>query len=118
MINLPVGSDATLPVMGSQDAKMWWDRIVGSGVSLSDVSVGEFRLSGCTKVSSNADAVVVNLVERWFFRVWSRWPLYMAIDSGAYWRTSCDVSSGHVLKWPESMALHQVESDGEKQQAW
>ena len=60
--------------------------------------------------------VVVKLVERWFFRVWSRWPWYIAIDAGGYCRTSCVVRPGHVAKWPASIALHHVDKAGEKQQ--
>lgn len=60
----------------------------------------------------------VAFVDRMFFLVWSRCPLNIAMESGACWRTSCDVNSGQVVKWPASMALHQVESAGEKQHAW
>jgi hypothetical protein len=32
----------------------------------------------------------------------------MAIDCGGYRRTWADVGSGHLVKWPASMAAHQV----------
>jgi hypothetical protein len=42
----------------------------------------------------------------------------MAVDVGGYWRINLDVRLGHVTKCPWSIALHHVESAGEKQQAW
>ena len=97
-MNFPVGSDAILPVMGSEDAKMWCDRMVGSGMSEGSGASGLSMVSGCSSVSAMAVAVVVNLVDRWFLRVWSKCPLYIAMDAGGYWRTRCEVSSGQVLK--------------------
>lgn len=71
-MNFPVGSEAILPVIGSQEAKMWWDRMVGSGMSMV-VGVSGFSMeSGCTRSRAILSEVVVNFVERWFFRVWSR----------------------------------------------
>jgi len=42
----------------------------------------------------------------------------MAIDCGGYRRAWADVSSGQLVKWPASMAAHQVESAGENMEAW
>ena len=75
------------------------------------------RESGWTSDRARVSLVVVNFVDRWFFLVWSRWPWYMAIDCGGYWRTYCEVSSGQLVKCPASMAVHQVDNDGEKQHA-
>ena len=57
-------------------------------------------------------------VERWFARVWSRWPLMRAADEGGCLRTWADVRSGQVDKRLLSMALHQVDRAGEKRVAW
>jgi hypothetical protein len=42
----------------------------------------------------------------------------MAIDCGGYCQTWADVSSGQLVKWPASMAAHQVEIAGENMDAW
>jgi len=42
----------------------------------------------------------------------------MAIDCGGYCRTWADVSSGQLVKWPASIAAHQVEIAGENMDAW
>ena len=65
-MNFPVGSDAILPVIGSHVAKIWCERIVGSGMSVDGVSWSSE--SGWTRENAVASEVVVNLVERWFFR--------------------------------------------------
>ena len=69
MINFPVGSDAILPVTCSHDANMWCVRMVGSDMTVGVEVVGSSRVSGWTKVSSKAESVVLNFVERWFFLV-------------------------------------------------
>lgn len=84
-MNRPVGSEAILPVIGSQVAKMWCERMVEFGMSMEVVSWSSE--SGWTNENAVASVVVVNLVERWFLRDWSRWPWYMAIDCGGYCRT-------------------------------
>ena len=111
MMKRPVGSDSILPVMGSQDAKMWWDWLESLVSGVDSVFV---MLSSWIVVCAVLGFV---LVERWLQQVWSRCPLCIAMDAGAYCRTSWDVSSGHV-KWPASIAVHQVERAGEKQHAW
>ena len=55
-------------------------------------------MSGCVIFRTVGVVVVMSLVDRWFIRVWSRCPWCMAMESGAYWRTRLDVSSGHVVK--------------------
>ena len=57
-------------------------------------------------------------VDRWFALSWSRCPFIMAMERGAYFLTRFDVSSGHVVNHPLSIALHHVDRTGEKQQAW
>ena len=75
-------------------------------------------LSGNTGRVAESIVLGLVLVDRWFWRVWLRCPLCIAMDVGAYCRTSWEVSSGHVVKWPASIAWHQVERAGEKLQAW
>ena len=70
-MNFPVGSEAILPVICSLAANMWWLRLVGSGSSVMGRS-GDSTLSGCTSDKVNALFVVLNLVDRWFLRVWSK----------------------------------------------
>lgn len=61
--------------------------------------------------------VGVGLVDLWFALSWSKCPLTIAMDRGACFLTRFEVSSGHVVNHPLSIALHQVERTGEKQQA-
>ena len=37
----------------------------------------------------------------------------VAVERGGCRRTWAEVSSGHDVKWPASMAAHQVEREGE-----
>ncbi len=57
-------------------------------------------------------------MEFWLARVWSRCPLTRAADDGGYLRTCADVRAGHVESRLTSIALHQVDRDGEKRVAW
>ncbi len=57
-------------------------------------------------------------VERRPARSWSRWPLIIAMEFGAYFRTCADVRLGQEVRWPASIASHHVESVGESRQAW
>jgi hypothetical protein len=72
--NRPVRSDAILPVIGSQAAKMALDRMLVSnggngGGSESGCSGGDFVgvLVGCWLV-----VMSFGFVDRWFLRDWSR----------------------------------------------
>lgn len=58
------------------------------------------------------------LVERWFWRVWSRCPLIMAIERGGYWRRSWGVSPGNWGRKPFWRAWAKVERAGENKAAW
>ena len=81
---------------------------MSSSLSASSIAIIAFVLG-------SADLVVV--VDRWFALSWSRCPLVMAMERGEYFLTRLDVSSGHVVNQPLSIALHHVDRTGEKQHA-
>ena len=112
----PVGSVAMRPEILSQEAKMWWLLVEVGGKSVGVSMSGSSRFPGL--VMEKAMGLLLERVERWLRRVWSRWPLYIGMDCGGYWRMSVEVRSGQVAKWPASTAFIHVESVGEKQQAW
>ncbi len=58
------------------------------------------------------------LVERWFFRVWSRWPLMVETERGGCLRTRADVRPGKPVMRFWSRAVQRVERTGEKRAAW
>ena len=55
------------------------------------------------------------IVERMCWPASLGWPLAVSIDGGGCLRTSLDVRPGQVVKYPASMALHQVYATGMNQ---
>jgi hypothetical protein len=58
------------------------------------------------------------LVERWFWRVWSRWPLIIALDRGGCLRRSVGVMPGKLVMKPLRRARCKVDKAGENKAAW
>ena len=102
----PVWSEKIFPVMVTTLAYTWWVWTGGSneegGVVVSVFAVG-WGLAG-----------VFFDVDRKFLGVAFRWPLAVASALGRYLRTASDVSPGHVVKNPWSIAWVQVEIVGLK----
>ena len=55
------------------------------------------------------------LVGQMCWRASLRWPLAVSMDVGRCLYNSLDVRPGQVVKYPVSMALHQVSTTGLKQ---
>lgn len=68
-------------------------------------------------VASPVVVVGFGFVDRRLARSCLRCPFTVAIDCGGYFLTRAEVSSGHVVNRPSSIALHHVERTGEKQHA-
>ena len=60
----------------------------------------------------------VLLVEFWLARVWSKWPLCIAIEVGRYFFKLVKVNPGNLLRSPFCKAAVSVDSVGEKSAAW
>ena len=58
------------------------------------------------------------LVDRTCLWVSLRWPLDVSMDAGRCLCTNLEVRPGQVVKYPPSMALHQVSTTGLKQALW
>ena len=58
--------------------------------------------------------VVLSLVDQTCLRVSLRWPLDVSMDAGRCLSTNLEVRHGQVVKYPASMALHQVSTTGLK----
>ncbi len=68
-------------------------------------------------VGMGGGAKVDCFVERRPARSWSRCPLVVAMERGAYLRTWEDVRLGQEVRWPASMESHQVDREGENRHA-
>ena len=62
--------------------------------------------------------MIVGLVDRWFFRVWSICPLIMGMECGGYLRRRAGVRPGKLIRNPFLSAFSNVDNDGEKSAAW
>ena len=72
-------------------------------------------LVGCAVGTSGG----ITFVEHLFLWFWSKWPMIIGLDElGGWRRTWADVSSGHVVMRPASMASHHVLIAGENMAAW
>ena len=82
--------------------------------------VGTFALvkgQGKVSASGGTDGSGV-LVERWFIRVWSKWPLIVASDSGGCFCREARVNPANSGRWPRQRASSRVDRAGLKRAAW
>eukprot|EP00978_Attheya_sp_CCMP212_P005187 scaffold11545_cov33-Attheya_sp.AAC.1 len=77
----------------------------GVGISVAKAAAA---LGGCALGCSKWSGMWGRRVDCAFTLVWSKCPFNIAVDVGKCVRTCLDVNSGHAVKWPASIALHQV----------
>jgi len=82
--------------------------------------VGTFALvkgQGKSVIIRGTDGVGV-LVECWFIRVWSKWPLIVASDSGGCFCREARVNPANSGRWPRQRASSRVDRVRLKRAAW
>jgi hypothetical protein len=69
-----------------------------------------------SRMSSSVSASVGDVVDCWFFRAWSRWPLCIGMDAGGYLARVFSVRPGILTKCFRR-AMLRVDREGENNEA-